>query len=67
MERDDVKWWLWKQLTTMDLSRLTFDAQRWTMGKETLFAPALLYFLLKAMEKVFEYENVQNGNVLEML
>ena len=31
MERDNVKWWLWKQLTTLDLS---LAARRWFMGKE---------------------------------
>ena len=65
MKRDYVKWWLWKQLTTVDFSRLTFDARRWMI--ETLFAPARLYFILKTMEESYELENVQNGNVLEVL
>ena len=73
MERDNVKWWLWKQLTTLDLSQLSLATQKWMMGKEyetvkeTLFAPAQLYFILKTMEESYEFESVQNGNVLEVL
>ena len=73
MERDNMKWWLRKQLTTMDLSRLSLAARRWMMGKEykivkeTLFAPAQLYFMLKTVDESYEFENVQNSNVLEVL
>ena len=63
MERGNVKGWLWKQLTTMDLSRLSLTARRWMMGKEseavkeTLFAPARLYFILKTMEESALHEH----------
>ena len=35
--------------------------------KETLFAQARLYFILKTMEESYGFENAQNGDVLEVL
>ena len=35
--------------------------------KETLFTLARLFFILKTMEESYEFSNVQNSNVLEML
>ena len=35
--------------------------------KETLFAPTRLYFILKKTEESYAFENVQSGNVLEVL
>ena len=73
MERDNIKWWLWNQLTVINLSRLSESARVWLIGKEyesikeSLIVPARLHFILKTMEESFEHKSIQNGNVLEVL